>query len=134
MDLSVKHITIQHSPSVTTVSTFRLRFHLSCNLAVPVRQLEYSLTKLPTGVGNPMHFSLAGALGIEPRTTDSKSVVIPLHYAPTTIAKFLKNSWLGTAHLMFPAQLFAFQRALRFETTRTSSIPETLFNVKDFSK
>jgi hypothetical protein len=25
--------------SVTTVSTFRLRFHLSCNLEVPVRQL-----------------------------------------------------------------------------------------------
>jgi hypothetical protein len=30
-----------------------------------------------------MRICLAGVLGIEPRTTESKSVVIPLHYTPT---------------------------------------------------
>jgi hypothetical protein len=29
----------------------------------------------------------------------------------------LPNSWLTSGHLMFPAQRFAFLRALRFETT-----------------
>jgi hypothetical protein len=33
---------------------------------------------------------------------------------------------------MFPAQLFAFQRASRFETTRTSSITQILINVNHY--
>jgi hypothetical protein len=37
------------------------------------------------------HFHLAGASGLEPEITESKSVVLPLHYAPTKQLKFLKN-------------------------------------------
>ena len=37
------------------------------------------------------HFHLAGASGLEPEITDSKSAVLPLHYAPTKQLKFLKN-------------------------------------------
>ena len=29
---------------------------------------------------------VAGLLGFEPRTTESKSVVLPLHYSPTDLA------------------------------------------------
>jgi len=36
-------------------------------------------------------FHLAGASGLEPEITDSKSAVLPLHYAPTKQLKFLKN-------------------------------------------
>ena len=31
------------------------------------------------------HFHLAGASGLEPEITESKSVVLPLHYTPTNL-------------------------------------------------
>jgi len=34
------------------------------------------------------------------------------------------NSWLTFGHLMFPAQRFAFLRALRFETTEWENVSE----------
>jgi hypothetical protein len=48
------------------------------------------------------------------------------------VNKFLKNSWLGSAHLMFPAQRFAFQRASRFETTSETIISHFCLFVKDY--
>ena len=35
---------------------------------------------------------LAGTLGIEPKLTESKSAVLPLHKVPTKKLKFLKNN------------------------------------------
>ena len=37
-------------------------------------------------------FFLAGTLGIEPKLTESKSAVLPLHNVPTIKHKFLKNN------------------------------------------
>jgi len=34
---------------------------------------------------------MAAVLGIEPRMTESKSVVIPFHHTATELLKFLKN-------------------------------------------
>ena len=38
------------------------------------------------------HFHLAGPLGIEPKLTESKSAVLPLHNVPTKKLKFLKKN------------------------------------------
>ena len=42
-------------------------------------------------IGIKMCFYMAGAIGIEPILIESKSIVLPLHNAPTKAFKFLKN-------------------------------------------
>jgi hypothetical protein len=68
-----------------------------------------------------MCICLAEGTGIEPVMTESKSVVLPLHQPPTKTTQIFKEHWLDFVHLMFPAQRFAFLRALRFETTEPLS-------------
>ena len=42
-----------------------------------------------------MCFYMAGTIGIEPILIESKSIVLPLHNAPTKAFKFLKNIFFG---------------------------------------
>ena len=44
---------------------------------------------------------MAGVLGFEPRITESKSVVLPLHYTPTKIGP---GSGIRTHDLLLPKQ------------------------------
>ena len=51
------------------------------------------------------HFHLAGASGLEPEITESKSVVLPLHYAPTKTTQIFKEQktldFLGLGFVIF---------------------------------
>jgi len=56
---------------------------------VPPRELESRTFRLSSECSNQLSYGgklLAGVLGLEPRTTESKSVVLPLHHTPTNLA------------------------------------------------
>ena len=60
---------------------------------------------------------LAGALGIEPRLTESKSVVLPLHNAPTKrFSRAQLSSWEDSLDCLDKASLYNRHRRLRCHT------------------